>query len=300
MGRAIRWSIMLSLLLAPGVVAQQRAAERNYPPKLPEARAEVYKQIGDVKLQAYIFEPADHRAQDHRAAVVFFFGGGWRSGTPAQFHQQCKHLAERGMVAITADYRVASRHGVKAVDCVADARSAVRWVRREAPRLGIDPDRIAAAGGSAGGHLAACTALLTSFDESPQEAAVSCVPNALVLFNPALVLAPIEGESPLPNARLESLAERMGVEPRLLSPYHHVRQDAPPTIVFHGKADTTVPYRTAEQFTEAMRKAGNRCELVGFIDQEHGFFNYGRNGNRAFRETLQAMDKFFIELGYLK
>jgi acetyl esterase/lipase len=70
------------------------------------------------------------------------------------------------MVAMVADYRVKSRNNVTANKCVADAKSAIRWVREHASELGVDPNKIAAGGGSAGGHLAAATATLSKFDEA--------------------------------------------------------------------------------------------------------------------------------------
>ena len=143
-------------------------AAQPYPPKFDGARAETYKEIGDVKLQLHIFEPAAG-AKTNRPAIVFFFGGGWTGGSPAQFEQHCRYLADRGMVAITADYRVGSRHQVKPTACVADAKSAMRWVRKNAARLGIDPQRVAAGGGSAGGHLAAAVATLPDFDEPGED-----------------------------------------------------------------------------------------------------------------------------------
>ena len=76
--------------------------------------------------------PDAEQPTDKRPAIVFFLGGGWKSGTPAQFQEHAKHFAARGMVAISADYRVASRHDVKAAACVADAKSAIRWVRESA------------------------------------------------------------------------------------------------------------------------------------------------------------------------
>ena len=280
--------------------AQPKANKgRTYPPQFEGARAEVYKEIGDVKLQLFLFEPADHQSTDHRAAIVFFFGGGWRNGSPAQFEQQCRYLASRGMVAMTADYRVASRNATKAVSCVADAKSAIRWVRANAGRLGIDPQRIVAAGGSAGGHIAGCTGVLDGFEESGEDLSTGARPNAMVLFNPALVLASVDGEEPLPELRREELRERMGVEPELLSPFHHVAPGVPPTIIFHGEKDTTVPVKTARLFGDAMLKAGNRCELIGYAGQTHGFFNYGRNDNQYYRQTLLALDQFLVSLGYL-
>jgi len=272
------------------------------PRSLPGSRAEVYKKIGNVELPIHIFEPANHKAGDKSAAIVFFFGGGWTGGSPAQFQHQCEYLASRGMVAMSAEYRVGSRHGVKAVSCFRDAKSAIRWVRKNAVRLGIDPNRVAAGGGSAGGHLAGALGTIQEFDEEGEDTSISAVPNALVLFNPALVLAPVEGRSDKDKAwdKLGSLGERMGVEPEMLSPYHHVHKGQPPTIIFHGQNDTTVPYFTSDLFAEKMKASSNRCELVGYPGQSHGFFNYGRNGNKYFLDTVRKMDAFLVSLGYLQ
>jgi len=247
----------------------------------------------------YIFSPEGHKSTDKRAAMVFFFGGGWKSGTPAQFLEHCKHLASRGMVAMAADYRVLTRHGTQAVACVADAKSAVRWIRVHAAELGVDPQRVAAGGGSAGGHLAACTGVIDGFDESTEDPEISSRPNAMALFNPALVLAKIDERPPINPQSAGNMRERMGVPVEQLSPYHHVAKDAPPTVIFHGQADTTVKYWSAEVFTTAMQKAGNRCELHGYPDQPHGFFNFGRGDNVAFKSTLQRLDEFLVSLGYL-
>ncbi len=267
--------------------------------ELEADQIEVYKTIDGAELKAFIFLPEDHQATDHRAATVFFFGGGWTNGSPGQFVEHCKHLASRGMVAITADYRVASRQGVKAVSCVTDAKSAIRWTRQNAAKLGIDPNRIVAGGGSAGGHIAACTGVIDGFDEPGEDATISSKPNAMALFNPALVLAEIEGETESDAKRLADLAARMGIEPQRLSPIHHVGANEPPTIIFHGKADTTVPYVTAEKFAAAMQAEGNECELVGYEGQSHGFFNFGRGDGKGYKETIAKLDSFLEQLGYV-
>jgi acetyl esterase len=294
-----RHLLALALLLSVSLASAQDKAEkapkrgaRAYPPNLPGAKIETYKTVGDVKLNLYIFNPDGHKPTDKRPAIVFFFGGGWTNGSPGQFEQHCLHLAKRGLVAITADYRVASRHEVKAAACVADAKSAIRFVRKEASRLGIDPERIVASGGSAGGHLAACTGLVPGFDESTEDLSISSVPNALTLFNPAVVLAPAEGLPAANSDRVTSLEGRMGVEPKKLSPYHHVRAGLPPTIIFHGTADTAVPFATVQLFTKAMTAAGNDCRLVSYEGQPHGFFNHGRNNNEHYEKTLRELDTF--------
>jgi len=224
---------------------------------------------------------------------VFFFGGGWSGGSPTQFEPHSRHLASRGMIAIVADYRVKTRQDAKPADCVSDAKACVRWVRANAARLGIDPERIAVGGGSAGGHLAASTATLPGLDTAKDDKSVSCLPNALVLFNPATVLAPFPGLD-LKGFGAGLSKEKFGCEPTEISPLHHVKKGTPPTIIFHGKSDTTVPYSTVEKFAEVMKAAGNRCELVGYEGQPHGFFNKSK-----YAETLAAADDFLVSLGYL-
>ena len=286
--------LALSLFLSDSATGAQA-----YPPTFTDARAEIYKTVGGTKLSLYIFEPPAAVAQTNRPAIVFFFGGGWTNGSPTQFEQHCRALAARGMVAITADYRVASRQNAKPIDCLADAKSAVRWLRANATRLGLDPQRIAAGGGSAGGHLAAAIATVPGFENPGEDTKISSLPNALVLFNPALVLAPLPGLE-LANFGDRVPAERMGTDPKNISPAHHVKKGAPPTIIFHGKADTTVPYATAEAFANAMKAAGNRCELVGTEGAQHGFFNYGRGDSSAYRATLNSTDAFFVSLGWIR
>ena len=307
MKTSMRTSTMLltiALIASSGIspAQEKRRGNRNraHPPRLEGARVEVYKAVGDARLNMYIFQPPDHKASDRRAAIVFFFGGGWTSGSPRQFEQHCRYLAKRGMVAMAADYRVSSRHRTRAVQCVADAKSAVRWVRKHAERLGVDPKRIVASGGSAGGHIAACTGIIRGLDEAGEDRSVSSAPDALVLYNPVLVLAPVAGKSFFDETRLERLERRLGTEPRKVSPYHHLKKGAPPTIIFHGTADRVAPYETARLFTDAMVKAGNQCELVGFKDSGHGFFNHGRGDGSAYFTTVRAMDEFLIMLGYLK
>jgi acetyl esterase/lipase len=299
--RTTSLAIAILVLLASHAIAQDknRRGRPAYPPDMPGAKVETYKTLGDTKLNLYIYEPEDLKPGDKRPAIVFFFGGGWQSGSPRQFMPQCKYLASRGMVAIAADYRVASRHNVKAIDCVRDAKSAIRFVRKNARRLGVDPDRIAAGGGSAGGHLAAATGTIEGFDEPDEDLNVSSRPNAMLLFNPAVVLAPVEGVE-LNEERLAGLAERMGTAPRELSPYHHVAKGVPPTAIFHGLADKTVPHSTVVAFAKAMQDAGNTCKLFSYENQGHGFFNYGRGRNVMFTATLKQADRFLAGLGYLQ
>ena len=295
-------SFTLALAFVLGIASASLQAQNTgpAPTTLPGATTEIYKTIDDVSLPIHIYTPDGKASARPRPAIIFFFGGGWRGGTPAQFENQCKYLASRGMVAMTAEYRVSSRHGTTAASCLRDAKTAMRWTRTNAKRLGIDPNRLAAGGGSAGGHLAAALGTIIAFEEPYEDLSFSSVPNALALFNPALILAPIEDKFPIDAEKIADLSKRMGAPLEALSPYHHIRENRPPTLIIHGKADKTVPFMTAELFTKEMKKHGNRCELVGYENQGHGFFNYGKGDNSMFRATVTEMDAFLKSLGYLK
>ncbi|TWT75039.1 alpha/beta hydrolase fold domain-containing protein [Allorhodopirellula solitaria] len=300
------------LLLAMTLLSSSAFAQRNagYPPSFDDARQETYKTVDDVDLKLWVFDPPRHESGESRPAIVFFFGGGWRAGNPTQFEQHCRYLASQGMVAITADYRVSSRHHTLANKSVEDAESAVRWIRDNAKRLGIDPFRIVAGGGSAGGHLAACLGVVPPLSGSTVEGLeakrTSSVPNALALFNPALVLAPFEdirlGKNSEGVEKFKDITTRTGVPARRISPIHHIHSGLPPTIIFHGEADSTVPFVTAKRYSELATQAGNRCELIGYPDASHGFFNYGRGGEpgKFYPLTVSRLHTFLKTLGYLE
>lgn len=244
-------------------------------------REEVYKKApqGDLKVQLYL--PPDWKAEDKRPAIVFFFGGGWTNGSPTQFSEQAAHLAKRGMVAACADYRVKSRQQVTPDACVEDAKSAVRWIRKNAARLGVDPDRIVASGGSAGGHIAACTGTVPGGDAKDEDATVSSKPNAMVLFNPVLHAAP--------------LVSRMGSEEaaKKITPNEFLGKDLPPALILFGTSDALI--EGAKVYVEKAKELGVKAELYTADGQPHGFFN-----RPPWKEkTLQRMDEFLVSLGYL-
>jgi len=192
------------------------------------------------------------------------------------------------MVAISAEYRVKSRHQATPFDCVEDGKSALRWVRTHAKKLGVDPKRIAAGGGSAGGHVAAAVAMVPGLDAEGDDLSLSCMPDALVLFNPVYD----NGPSGFGYAKLKDRY-------REISPIHNLREDMPPTIVFLGDQDNLISVSTAEKFRDGMRKLGNRSELFVYPGQPHGFFNQGKPGD-GFAQTLAEMDRFLVSLGWIK
>ncbi|NNC88686.1 MAG: alpha/beta hydrolase fold domain-containing protein [Akkermansiaceae bacterium] len=248
-----------------------------------------YKKAGDVTLRLHVFKPHGHKAGDRRPAMVFFFGGGWVGGSPSQFYPHCRHLAGKGMVAMAAEYRVKKQHRTTPIECVKDGKSAVRYIRKHAAELGIDPGKIAAGGGSAGGHVAAATGNLAGYDEEDEDQAVSSKPNLLVLFNPVFDNGPEDGWGH------KTVADYW----RKISPAHNLRKGAPPTVVFLGTEDKLIPVAVAERYKERMEAAGARCDLHLYEGAGHGFFNQSKEGGKYYRQTVQTMDEFLASFGYL-
>jgi len=274
----------IALLCLPNWVTAQESIVAPQPLSIAGATAHIYKSIDGTDLRLHVFPPSDHSAAARRPAILFFFGGGWNSGTVLQFVPQSRHIAARGMVAIVADYRVFARHKTSAFEAMADAKSAIRWVRVRARELGIDPMRIAAAGGSSGGHIALSAAVFDRFDEPGENPTVSSKPNALVLLNPVV-----------DTSRLRRFGKR-GTEG---SPHHHLGRGLPPTIIVHGKADTDTRYVDVERFCAKARRLGAHCSLVGYDGAPHGFFNLEHQDGRWFQQTLLEIDRFLTGIGYL-
>lgn len=300
-GAALMTRFLTLLLIHSLAVLASAQDKSNYPPQMDGAITKVYKTVSETELNIYIYHPKTHEGNESRPAIIFFFGGGWKGGSPSQFKQHCKYLAARGMIAMTADYRVRSRQGTLVKECVADAKSAIRWVRTHARELGVDPDRIIAGGGSAGGHLAAATATVEGFEEKGEDLKISSRPNGLALFNPAVVLSPIP-EFEMTKEKEADLAERMGVPTKELSPFHGLGKDRklPPTILFHGMQDETVPFVTVKAFVETAKEYGALAYLAGYEGEGHGFFNFGRKKNKMYRSTMLKLDRFLVDHGLLE
>ncbi len=253
---------------------QAPAQEAASPLTTSPTKSFTYKKTKQADLAIFVHYPPGWKDTDKRAAIVFFFGGGFQFGSVSQFEPQAAYFASRGMLAARADYRVKSRHGVEPNACVEDAKSAIRWLRQNAARLGIDSNRIVASGSSSGGYLAACSAC-PELDAAGEDTSISSKPNATVLFFPFL---------PFVNEQ-----SKWTIVPTL-----HLAKDAPPTLILFGTKDELL--KRGEEFMARSKEVGHRAELFLAADVGHGFFNAPIWRDR----TLYRVDEFLESLGYLE
>lgn len=281
---------MALVVLSGSSLLAEKAKAKPAAAKAPVGERSTYKKVGERELGLWVLKPEGWKAEDHRPCMVFFHGGGWVGGGPTQFNEQATLLAGKGLVCVQVEYRLLTKQDADATPakCVADAKSAMRWVRAHAAKLGIDPLRIGAGGGSAGGHLAAFVGMVEGGDDATDDLKISPRPQALVLFNPVLDNGPDQGWG----------YARVGDRYKEFSPAHAISADDPPALFMLGTQDKLIPVAVAKRFEAGMKAAGVRCELRLYEGQGHGFFN-GKPGDPFFDQTVAEMMTFLRSLGWI-
>ena len=250
----------------------------------------IYKVVNKDSLMLRLYFPDNFKKRKKYPTIVFFFGGGWNGGSISQFEDQSKYFASRGMVSVVVDYRVKNRQNTTPFESVKDAKSAMRYLKIHAKEFGINTKKMVASGGSAGGHLAAATSLLSGLNEITDDVSVSSKASALVLFNPVI-----------DNSKEGYGYKRVGERYLEISPMHNITKGAPPTLFLLGSKDKHIPVSTAYLYKEKMEKVNSRCDVKIYEGQEHGFFNqWKKEGPKYFKITLLETDLFLQSLGYLK
>ena len=282
----------------------ERFANRS-PETVPYARS------GEEVLKADVWEPPggakgpggrsgpDVAAQG-RPAVIVVHGGGWRSGERSDFPSWDAWLADEGYVVFDIDYRLSPPPSWQ--DAPSDVACAVGWVKETAARYGVDPERVALMGRSAGGHLA----LLTAYKEDHAAATPGCVARdvrdtevaAVVAFYPPTDLSRLSSMGYL-GGMDRFLGGSPGTVPgryRLLSPVTHVDPGDPPTFLAYGGADRIVPPGQSELFGERLREAGVSHRLVELPWANHTFgFLWGGWSSQITRYSLKAFLEIRLE-----
>lgn len=230
----------------------------------------IYKEIGSVKLKMVIYTPEQMTTSDTLPVIIFFFGGGWKTGNISQFQYYAQHYAKKGLITVLADYRIGSVHGTTPFESLKDAKSAVRYLKQHAKELQIDTTRLIASGGSAGGHLAAACFTNETINEDTDPLEFTSKPKVLVLFNPVV-----------DNSITGYGYDRLGDRWEEFSPMENVRSCFPPTIFFLGTKDNFVPVSTGQEFKQKIESVGGRCDLKLYEGVGHGFFNQAKHRDRV-------------------
>lgn len=289
-----RYLTFLILFASSFVLAGKKGGRTVGNPDEPMDRVahvqEVYKTIDSLTLKMDVFYTSQSFARENNTAIVFFHGGGWAFGTPSEFFTTCERYARMGIVSFSVEYRLSVKNGVtphptiSPIESVMDAKSAIRWVRGNAKRFHIDGNKIVAAGQSAGGHLALSTAMIDNYNEKSDDLAISCRPNAVLLFSSCVNT--VEGwcDRLLANRRNQIWS---------ISPAHNIKSGLPPMIEFHGADDDQVPKWTVQFFESAMKKEGNYFELHIYEGRKHYLGEGNPNYSRYYDdEILKVADNF--------
>jgi acetyl esterase/lipase len=241
--------------------AKRRTAKSKVPDSVTVARDIVYATYGDRKVMLDMYLPKNP-PKGKIPCIITVHGGGWRSGDKNRFARFASKFAENGFAAACIGYRLMPE--VKVPQCIEDAKASVRWVRANAKKYNIDPDRIGAFGGSAGAHLVAM--LGTSFKAEKLEGdggnkGVSSRVHAVVaLATPADMTA---------FGRFSGNAE----EAKLISPVTYVDKDTAKFLLIHSKGDRVVPHKQSILLQEELTKAGVPVQLTTIKGGGHAFWN---------------------------
>lgn len=237
-----------------------------------------YKTIDDKELRMHVFLPKGYEEGTNFPAFVIIHGGSWQGGDPNWHYPDCTYWASRGMVAVSVYYRLKDRDHVEVpLECVKDAKSAIRYLRAHADELKIDPDRIVAAGDSAGGQLAAATAMITGEHTNDEQfdRSISCVPNAVILTSPYFKCE------------------------QSLAPPNHVKPGLPPFITFLGDKDPAIKVEDLLAFHDSLLAAGVDSEYYVGKGGLHGFGNGRDPRNEFFYWSVELEDRFLTKHGIL-
>jgi acetyl esterase/lipase len=253
-----------------GAAAVGLAAQTSKAPNASGVKVEkdvVVGKGGDTDLHCDIYRPP--AGTEKRMALVHFHGGGFARGSKDTLAGKVMPITARGYVSITAQYRLS---GVaKWPSQIDDAKTHIRWVRANAGSLGIDPQRIAIVGSSAGGHIALFTA---GQADAELAACIAFYPQTDVKNIAQALMPPGSDEAAINDA----------------SPIAHIKAGYPPTVIFHGLSDVTIPPENSQHLLQVLRDARVPSELHTFAGVPHEF-----DMHPEFAEACAALIDFFLD-----
>jgi acetyl esterase/lipase len=287
----------MKLAIATSLLSLALLAQQSQPPASPQIPSDIaadldveYSRVGE-RVAMDILRP---KSAGVRPAVLAIHGGGFRRGSRTSYIPLCITLARQGYVCATASYRLAPRHQFPAA--VEDAKAAVRFLRVNAAKYGIDPARIGVTGGSAGGHLALMVGLTGAsklFEGSGPNLDQSSQVQAVVNYYGPTDFTQSYGKSVDAHEVLPLFLggdlEHNRRQHIAASPLYYVTPLAAPTLTVHGTKDTYVEYNQGVWITDKLKAAGVEAELETLEGAGHGF--KGPDADRATARLIGFFDK---------
>jgi acetyl esterase/lipase len=279
-----------ALVVCIGVASM--VAVKAAPPKLTIDQDLAYSKLGSRELKLDIARPAE--GDGPFPAVLVIHGGAWRQGNKADVRPILPQFVEHGYVAVSPEYRFCPQDAFPAQ--IHDVKAAVRWLKVNAKKYRIDPDRIGAMGFSAGGHLSLMLGLTSPNDGLEGDVSAgapdSRVKAVVNYFGPTDLAA-----KDIPDICKPWVKDFLGGSPQdrpdaaaKASPLTFVSKDDAPVLTFQGTKDSLVPYTQAIKLAEAMNSAGvpGRVELI--LGADHGWG--GAEMARTVNETFGFLDRY--------
>jgi acetyl esterase/lipase len=270
--RLVAWGALLG---ATGLLVRGEVARDQVPEGVVAYTDLVYRRDGDRAVRLDVYTPGRAAPRSGWPAVLAIHGGGWRGGNKHHYGPIAARLVNHGYVVVAVDYALSSPAAPSWPANLEDLRAALRWLRENAAVYKVDPNRIAALGASAGGHLALLLAMSPGSPSPGAEArATDPVPVVIDFYGPTDLLALAEGSS----QALPALALFLGGGPDAVpdryaaaSPIRLVSPRTPPVLMIHGDDDHLVPLDQSQRLAAALSAAGVRNQLTVVPGARHGF-----------------------------
>ena len=262
-------ALVMCLCIAPAALAQQDQEEEdeswsNFVVNEDEVDVRwdvTFLEVDGMEIKCDIYLPKEPIAKP-TPCIVMIHGGGWVGGIKELLKPQSAYFAERGLAAVSINYRLLGDAPFPA--CIEDCKAGVRWVRANAKKYGFDPDRLGVLGGSAGGHLSAMVA--ASFKE--QRLTVGDHRDVSSRVQAAVIMAPVVScYTSMQHQRVTDIEMA-----DLISPIRYVDKDTPPTLLFHSEDDPVVPYRQARLWNYLCKEKGVDIEFITYEGDAHAFW----------------------------
>lgn len=299
--RHVALLVLAQTLAVAGCGSSPEPIPRSMPDGVTVNRDLVYATYDDGRsLMLDLYRPSSNETAA-LPAIVVIRGGRWRDGDKESLGPMAAALAARGFVAVSIEYRASGERLFPAA--VEDTKAAVRWLRANAARYGIDPDAIGAIGGSSGAHLAVylgVTSGMAELEGRGGNPSYSSAVSAVVGLATPTDLETYRSVPPRENGAMEFLGGAYDQDPdlwRTASPIHHVEASSPPVLLIHSESDNAVPFEESVKLASAYAAVGAPAELVGIPNAPHPFWIYTTWYGDTIDRAAEFFESYLVEEG---